>query len=330
MANSIISIIVSVYSTEKYLHNCLDSILAQTFTDYELLLIDDGSTDKSGIICDEYASLDSRIRVFHCENRGSAAARQFGFERANGKYIVAIDSDDWVDENYLKYMFSLMEKERADMVMCAYWINENTYVANEPSQNNIRAWQKDMLSGHCHAGLWNKMFKRELLLSKDMLIPQYNYYEDMVVSLSYSHLCSHVAYSSNATYHYRQNPNSLTNNKDFTKRIQMYEECMRNMETVCEKYKYLSDSELRDVLYGLANYEKGRLLPFVKQGENICAILKKYFPESPSIIKVTSLELWGVKNAFNGHFVIYWIIQKTKLQKIFSKKIISKILFIKR
>ncbi|MDE7430170.1 MAG: glycosyltransferase, partial [Lachnospiraceae bacterium] len=96
MSTPFLSIIVPVYNVEPYLACCLDSILAQTFTDFEVLLIDDGSTDASGTICDDYAKKDSRIRCFHKENGGHTSARQAGFRQASGKYITFVDSDDWI------------------------------------------------------------------------------------------------------------------------------------------------------------------------------------------------------------------------------------------
>ena len=105
MNNPKISVIVPVYNVEKYLHKCIDSILVQTFTDFELLLIDDGSTDKSGDICDEYAVKDARVRVFHTENRGVSAARNHGLREASGDWICFVDSDDWVENCYLEYLY---------------------------------------------------------------------------------------------------------------------------------------------------------------------------------------------------------------------------------
>ena len=96
-----ISIVVPVYNVEKYLERCIDSILAQTFTDFELLLINDGSKDSSGLICDKYAEKDSRIRVFHKENEGVSRARNLGISNARGRWLGFIDSDDWVDKEYL-------------------------------------------------------------------------------------------------------------------------------------------------------------------------------------------------------------------------------------
>ena len=110
-----ISVIVPVYNTEQYLPRCIESILSQSFTDFELLLIDDGSTDGSGAICDEYAKKDYRIRVFHQENQGSAASRQFGFEKAKGLYITSVDSDDWVESQYLESLVNIADNDCSDL-----------------------------------------------------------------------------------------------------------------------------------------------------------------------------------------------------------------------
>lgn len=97
-----ISIIVPVYNTEQYLCRCIDSVMAQTYTDFELLIIDDGSTDSSGTICDEYAAQDTRVRVFHKENGGVSSARNVGLDNARGEWITFVDSDDYIEENFLK------------------------------------------------------------------------------------------------------------------------------------------------------------------------------------------------------------------------------------
>lgn len=116
-----ISVIVPVYNTEKYLHRCIDSILAQTFTDFELLLIDDGSTDDSGDICDEYASLDKRIKVFHKENGGASSARNLGLDNACGNYLIFLDSDDfWIDNLFINVFHNLASKNNLDIVRGEY------------------------------------------------------------------------------------------------------------------------------------------------------------------------------------------------------------------
>lgn len=116
-----VSVIVPVYKVEKYLPECIDSILAQTFTDFELILVDDGSPDNSGKICDEYASRDSRVRVFHKENGGVSSARNFGVRYARAEYIAFLDSDDWWKPLFLERMFALAQKY-PQAGCCCCWI----------------------------------------------------------------------------------------------------------------------------------------------------------------------------------------------------------------
>lgn len=117
----IVSIIVPVYNTEKYLRPCLESIQAQTFKDFEAILVDDGSTDKSGDICDEYAVADSRFVVVHKKNEGVAKARITAFEHSKGDYITFIDADDYVDERYVGHLYECIERNNADVSCCQYF-----------------------------------------------------------------------------------------------------------------------------------------------------------------------------------------------------------------
>ena len=115
-----ISVIVPVYNVENVLHYCIDSILNQTYKDFELILVDDGSTDKSGKICDKYADKDSRIRVFHKENGGVSSARNVGIDNANGEYICFVDSDDYVCTVYLEELVKCKNKKKSDNVWCSF------------------------------------------------------------------------------------------------------------------------------------------------------------------------------------------------------------------
>ena len=118
-----VSVIVPVYNTEKYLNKCIDSILAQTFTDFELLLIDDGSTDNSGFICDEYAEKDKRVKVFHKENGGVSRARNLGIDNAQGEYLSFIDSDDYIRPEMYSELVAIADKFNVDLVSSDLKIN---------------------------------------------------------------------------------------------------------------------------------------------------------------------------------------------------------------
>ena len=118
--NPKLSVIVPVYKVEKYLVRCIDSILAQTFVDFELLLIDDGSPDKSGDICDEYACKDTRIRVFHKENGGVSSARNLGLENVRGNILTFIDADDWIDVDCFENGVCIMDRDDLDILQYSY------------------------------------------------------------------------------------------------------------------------------------------------------------------------------------------------------------------
>ena len=120
MTNPKISVIVPVYKAEHYLARCVDTLLAQTFDDFEVILVDDGSPDNSGAICDEYALKDKRVRVIHQPNAGVSMARQKGLDNARGEYVIHADPDDWVEPDMLKELYAKAKEEDADMVICDF------------------------------------------------------------------------------------------------------------------------------------------------------------------------------------------------------------------
>ena len=115
-----ISVIVPVYNVEKYLRQCLDSVLAQTYRELEIILVDDGSTDGSGAICDEYATRDSRIKVVHQQNGGLSSARNAGLDLATGEYVAFVDSDDYIHETMLELLYQALVENNADTVICNF------------------------------------------------------------------------------------------------------------------------------------------------------------------------------------------------------------------
>ena len=120
----LISVIIPVYNTEKYLRKCIDSFINQTYTNLEIILVDDGSTDLSGKICDEYKKKDSRIIVIHKENGGASDARNVGIEQSTGECITFFDSDDFVDEDYIQYLYNLKSENNSEISVCAYNVSD--------------------------------------------------------------------------------------------------------------------------------------------------------------------------------------------------------------
>ena len=210
-----ISVIVPIYNAEKYLHRCIDSLLAQTFTDFEILLIDDGSTDNSGKICDEYAAQDIRVRVFHKENGGVSSARQLGIDKAKGEYSIHADPDDWVEPEMLYDLYHKALCDNADMVICDFYIDKQTGV--EMCKQNIQECIPSnvferLISQKLHGSCWNKLIRRECYKLYNVHFPSNIIrWEDLYVMCSLLMHPMKVCYLPKAYYHYDQmlNPNSI-------------------------------------------------------------------------------------------------------------------------
>ena len=202
-----ISIIVPVYNTEQYLHRCVDSILAQTYTDFELLLIDDGSSDSSGAICDEYATKDSRVRVFHKENGGVSSARNLGLDNAQGEWIGWVDSDDYISPDMYERLFSAVEMDDADLVYCNFWMDYGTkkeiYTCVPSSTDHY-----DMLTKWLTEDwtvLWNSLAKRELYeMNKLRFDTNINFGEDFIITTELRQFSNRVVKIDDGLYFYNR------------------------------------------------------------------------------------------------------------------------------
>lgn len=274
-----ISIVVPVYNVEKYLRQCLDSVIAQTFTDWECILVDDGSKDRSGKICDEYAQKDNRFKVIHQVNSGSSAARNKGLSVISGKYTLCLDSDDWIDSVYLTSLITIADG--ADLVICAFvydYGDRTVACLNKPTQLAPSVVTRELLT-HLHAGLWNKLVRTEIIQKNHLQFPKHDFYEDMYFSISLMHFVKSVAYSSVPAYHYRINNQSLTHSSDVAKRIRMYKDFVCNLTEIFDKYNLWNDSKMMEGLYLHVNGQKLQLLD-LPQSEEIKKLLSETFPES--------------------------------------------------
>ena len=167
----LISVIVPIYQVEKYLEQCLDSILNQTYRQLEIILVDDGSPDRCGEICDQYASQDSRIQVIHQTNQGLSAARNAGMDIATGKYISFIDSDDYIDSHFYEKMEQgLQSYPEAPIIACFAYQDEEGYITpyihkntNQPEFHSTLTFCEDCILGKMSVVVWNKLFRSELM-----------------------------------------------------------------------------------------------------------------------------------------------------------------------
>ena len=215
--NPKISVIVPIYKAEAYLYRCVDSLLAQTFHDFEILLVDDGSPDKSGEICDEYALKDSRVRVFHKENGGVSSARQCGIDNALGEYTIHTDPDDWVEPTMLEELYAKAKEEDADMVICDYYVENRSkqdYIKQKPTSLDSNTVLKELFL-QLHGSCWNKLIRRLCYSKYNVTFPlELSFCEDLYVNASLLKNKISVAYVNKAFYHYVQdvNHNSLSTN----------------------------------------------------------------------------------------------------------------------
>jgi glycosyltransferase involved in cell wall biosynthesis len=209
----LISIIVPVYKAEKYLHDCLDSILAQTFSDFELILINDGSPDNSGSICDGYVVKDHRVKVIHKPNGGASSARNAGVDAAQGKYIGWVDADDCVAPDMFYTLFNLIEKYNADIADCQYYMLNGDHSIksglDEPVVfGNGDFIMKEFFAAKMKPGLTTKIYKRELW--KNIRFPLGRNHQDCYVNMLFALMPLIYVRTSEAKYYYIIRENSIT------------------------------------------------------------------------------------------------------------------------
>ncbi|SEW45007.1 glycosyltransferase [[Clostridium] fimetarium] len=214
--NVLVSIIVPIYKVENYLEKCLESIIAQTHKNLQIILIDDGSPDGCGKICDTYAKKDSRITVIHQENKGLSAARNAGFEIVKGKYIGFVDSDDYIAADMYENLVTAIEKYDTDISMCSYYKVENNVVSKAQypeikdcvySKNEAL---KELLIDHkIQNFVWNKLYKKELFLN--VRFPDGKEFEDIATIFYIFEKINSIVKISQTNYFYVTRPESIVN-----------------------------------------------------------------------------------------------------------------------
>ncbi len=214
----LISIVVPVYQTESYLRKCINSILRQTYPNFEMILVDDGSPDRCGEICDEYARKDGRIRALHKENGGLADARNTGTAVAKGEYITYIDSDDWVAPDMLERLLRQAQQSVADVVVCDSVKTgmEDVRFPSGPTAAPMQfsgpgAMERMLYQTLFDTSAWGKLFS--VKLAKAFPFPKGRLYEDLFTVYKMLFAAQRVAYLPQVLYAYRNNPDSIMNRR---------------------------------------------------------------------------------------------------------------------
>lgn len=234
----VVSVIIPVYNVQEYLGRCMDSVLKQTYSALEILLIDDGSTDKSGELCDAYGRAENRVRVVHQKNQGLASARNVGIELASGTWITFVDSDDWVAPDYVEQLLSLIHMG-ADMAVCGaqkMWTEDRL-----PDNKSPKIWicdrdtalQKMFYQKIMDNNAWGKLYS--LQLAKQVRYPDGFWYEDFATTYRLICNCERVIISSCKLYAYVQRPSSIMNRGFSEKRFELLDFADRLYEEICER-----------------------------------------------------------------------------------------------
>lgn len=235
-----VSIIIPVYNVEKYLAECLDSVINQTYSNLQIIVIDDGSTDSSGQICDEYASKDNRITVIHQVNAGAANAKNTGLDNVKGDYVTFVDSDDWVELNWIETMVNAMEKYDVDVVECRFdkvYVNTSELRGNYKDGEILSTFEyfKQYNENWLSAIFWNKLFKasltKDIRFRKERRCIDDEFYTYKVVSNA-----EKMARVSDVLYHYRQRKSSAVNNEKHA--LQITDD---SLEVLIERYKWITN-----------------------------------------------------------------------------------------
>lgn len=243
----LVSVIVPVYNVENYLHRCINSIRVQNYENMEIILVDDGSKDSSGKICDEYAEMDSRIIVLHKENGGLSEARNVALDICKGKWISFIDSDDYVAENHIKSLYEACIQNDADMGVCGRY---DIYQDRKQELFNISSnfvWNKKnaienlLLGKGLHVGAWGKLYKRDVFA--DVRYPVGEVSEDVAVIMRILNQTEKIVHTGISTYYYLHRSKSLSSSFN-EKQLSAFHNYQKMYKTILNEYPYLKRQAL--------------------------------------------------------------------------------------
>jgi len=272
------SVIIPIYNVEEYLRECVDSVLAQTCQDFELILVDDGSPDGCPAICDAYAAEDERIHVIHKPNGGLVSARKAGLLASRGEYVGYVDGDDWIGPGFYEALTSLAVVSDADMVAAGQ--SRDLFNKSEHFRNNVLPglyegqrleWlRKEMLSHGLFyrpgitTYVWNKLFRREILLDSQLSVDErITIGEDGAVTYPALMRCQRVYVSDNCAYHYRQREDSmLKKNSAFCEEASKLRVLYESMLTFADAYpeEYGLRTQVNDYLLGICIMRSGGVI----------------------------------------------------------------------
>lgn len=303
MGNPKISIIVPVYNVEKSIHRCIDSILSQTYTDFELLLINDGSNDMSGPICDEYATKDNRVRVFHKKNGGVSSARNVGLINAIGEYLCFCDSDDFVDDDWLD---GFVEYFPSPMVIQGFkWQNEKdeqwNIIKNEPETIDLVEAMKSLFSRNNMGYLWCRCFCSSIITKFHICFnEEYLLREDYDFIISYYTHIGKASLSPSCSYnYYMPNYSGSKYNK-----IKIEEDIKCTLSILQNLFQIYGTNFQNDIVCSEIKRLRGAIFKAIFSGNRIN--YKSYLLKYEHYKKQSSVRPSNFKEYIKESFLLFW------------------------
>lgn len=313
----LVSIIIPVYNVEKYLSACLDSVIKQKYYNLQIILVDDGSTDRSGYICDLYAEQDSRIKVLHTDNNGVSSARNAGIECTNGELICFIDSDDTVEENYIDSLVNAWVEDKSDLVICNIKdINLNRIISKRRVGSRLTGvfredyWQLiDLLRGPVA-----KLYTKDIIKKYSIRFPIYIHVsEDQIWNFNYYSHVNSYSYVDESLYNYfHRDNNSLSQLKN-------YKSFIANLTKLNIEKRFLEDNKIEKGNLVLTNHTFGILKQFVllSDRDNNYSEFKKRWEKIRPFVD-TNVEVNSTKQK-----VLYYLVDKNLLLFIYLYYIVE-------
>lgn len=241
---ALISIIIPVYKVEKYLEKCIQSVINQTYENLQIILVDDGSPDNCGKICDEYAKKDHRIEVIHKSNGGLSDARNKGLEMAKGEYIGFVDSDDYIEADMYEVLYNLLKQYNADVSICNFYTVSQGKISIKNADNGINEYNRIeilkeiLLDKNIQSYAWNKLYKKELF--DEIKYPIGKKYEDIGTTFYLLEKCNKVVVTGKSEYYYINRQDSIVNNVTESTITDYIEVIMQRYDYIEENIKELS------------------------------------------------------------------------------------------
>lgn len=280
MKNDLISVVIPVYNVVDYLDKCLSSVINQTYENLEIILVDDGSTDSSGKICDTYSKADSRIVSLHKSNGGLSDARNYGIERAHGKYITFIDSDDYIDLDCVEYLYNLIQKYQTLMSVCQHRVIfsngkiEDYGSLSDECLNAHDALERMLYHDVIDTSAWAKLYNRTLF--KDICYPKGKVFEDIGTTYKFFIESKNIAIGYKSKYNYIMRNSSISRNSFSPSKFDLLEMTDKMATDVLKCYPDLDGAVLRRRVYArfstlnnmldISSYqdERNEIIKFIK------------------------------------------------------------------